>query len=194
MNLTDYKWSADSTTRKQLIDTVNWPNLQDYASKLHQGKVCSAEAPIGMGGRHFVRILTFEEGDRWLARFPIHSSDTSDAAMLREADCLRIIAERSTVPVPKVFAAVPWKAMFGAAFILMECLPGNVGTDIKNGLVPEQYKSTFFKQMANAQVRKLIQHISRYFMLTRSFLGTSIQYRVSAHRDTCPARKWDCSH
>jgi hypothetical protein len=198
MKLTDYKWSEDITTCentiKNIINAVNWPNLQEYASKLHRGEECTAEAPIGRGGRHFVRILTFEGGDRWLARFPIHSNDLNDTVMLREAGCLRIIAEHSTVPVPRVFAAVSQKAECGVAFMLMECLPGNVGMDVNDGLVPQQRKPKFFKQMANAQVSELNHHILWHSILTNSIVGANIQHRVSAHWDTCQARRWNYKH
>jgi aminoglycoside phosphotransferase (APT) family kinase protein len=194
MNITDYNWSTDTTTCENLIDAVNWLNLQEYASRLHQDEACNAEPPIGMGGRHFVRILTFKGGDRWLARFPIRSNDTDETVMLQEAGILRIVAEHSTVPVPIVFATVPRKAEFGVAFMLMDCLPGNVGVDVNDGIVPQKYKSRFFKQMANAQVRKLIQNVLRYFILTNSTLGTNVQYRVSAHRDTSQARRWNNKH
>lgn len=168
MDVTDYEWSKDTAACQILIEAVNWPNVQAYASTLNEGKSCNAEAPVGVGGRHFVRILTFEGGKRWLARFPKHSNDKTDATMLREIDCLRIVAERSNAPVPKVFAVVSRKPEYGAAFTLMECLPGNVGMDVNDAIVPEQHKAKFFKQMANAQVRKPNQQVRRTSMLTHS--------------------------
>jgi hypothetical protein len=194
MKLTDYEWSQGTAACQGSIDAVNWRNVQAYASKLHEEEPCNAEALIGIGGRHFVRILTFKRGERWLARFPIHSNDTNDSVMLREADCLRIIAERSTVPVPRVFAAVPREPEYGAAFILMECLPGNVGMDINHSLVPEQHKTAFFRQMANAQVKTPNQHVLPYSVLTHLFPGANIQYPISAHRNTYQTRRWDHKH
>lgn len=175
MEVTDYEWNRDTAACQSRIDAVNWQNMQAYASTLNEGKPCNAEAPIGMGGRHFVRILTFEGGERWLARFPIYSSDRTDAKMMREIDCLRIVAERSNAPVPKVFAVVSETPEYGAAFTLMECLPGNVGMDINDAIVPEQHKTKFFRQMVKAQVRK-----SKHLILPQSMLTSSFQVQFSS--------------
>jgi aminoglycoside phosphotransferase (APT) family kinase protein len=152
MDLTDYEWSKDTITCQGLVDTVNWRNVQAYASTLHKDEPCTVEAPVGLGGRHFVRILTFREGERWLARFAQETDDERDSRMLREADCLRIVAERSTIPIPRVFAVIPRSPEYGPVFMLMECLPGNVGVDY--GLaIPEQHRAKFFRRMANAHLR-----------------------------------------
>jgi hypothetical protein len=193
MDLTDHDWSTDTVACQLLTDTVNWRNVQAYASGLHEGEPCDVEAPVGVGGRHFVRILTFEGGERWLARFAQQSDDAHDSTMLREVDCLRMVAERSTIPVPKVFAVVSHSPEYGPAFMLMECLPGNVGTDVSFD-VPEQHKTTFFRQMANAQVRKPDQHKLSHFKLTCFLAGTNVEHYFPAHRNPSQACRWNHRH
>lgn len=186
----DYRWSRITPEYQDLMDTVKWQNVLAFASELHNGEVCSAEGPIGMGGRNFVRVLTFKGGERWLARFPLNQTGT-DSLMLREADCLRIVAEQSDVPVPKVFAAVSQNPEFGTAFMLMECLPGNVGVDMDHDQIPQQHKSRFFKQMADAHVRKPSAHAAISSMLTHSVSGKNIEYLVPTHRDTFQTKRWN---
>ena len=148
-----------------LLDTVHWDTLCKYASSLRNGQECSVENPIGMGGRHLVRILTFEDGVRWIARLRIprknheeeaalpESDRESDLLVEREVDCLTIVAERTSTPVPKVYGRIaPARSRIGATGILMECLWGNAALDICFDSIPRPFKPKFFYQMARAQV------------------------------------------
>lgn len=266
LDLTTYKWSKDTARCESLINAVNWQNVQAYASSLHENEPCTAEAPIGIGGRHFVRILTFEGGERWLARFlmpkydedgqngendldgeddldnekdsdhesgegdsgdekdqneeshagrakgsddesdtngendsddEVHPHDETDSAseselaMLREADCLRLVAERTTIPVPKIFAVVSRNPEYGPAFMLIECLPGNVGMDVNFDFIPEQFKASFFKQMANAHVRTPYHQVLTGIKLTHFVPGTNVQHHVPSYWNTSQTLGWD---
>ncbi|KAI9793098.1 MAG: hypothetical protein M1816_000996 [Peltula sp. TS41687] len=138
-----------------LLDSVNWEALCDFASKLNDGKKCTVLPPMGMGGRHMVRILKFEDGSRWIARLKLSTKDTTalgDEMMKSEVDCLTLVKDRTTMPVPRVFGSM-YKdyATIGAPVMLMECLPGNVGTDLNYRSIPAQYKSKFFEEMARCQ-------------------------------------------
>lgn len=169
-DLSEYKWTGNPSLAKttpwsdhcrRFLDSINWTDLGEYASKLRGGKKCQIEDLIGLGGRHIVRILTFTDGRRFVARLRIPSisdpegkeGDTEESLMLREADCLRLVGSQTSVPVPQILGVGRRDTGFGTGFILMDCLPGNVGMDINFNFIPKQFKGRFFEQMANAQVQ-----------------------------------------
>ncbi|KAL9053372.1 MAG: hypothetical protein Q9162_004813 [Coniocarpon cinnabarinum] len=173
--LSIFKWQALSAFEtssplylrgKKLLETVNWDTLRARASGIRNGQSCNIEGPYAIGGRNLVRILTFEDGVRWVARLRLPTAtsemetvspkgdEASDALVDREIACLRIVSERTAVPVPKVYGHIATgKAGIGAATIFMECLTGNVAMDICFDTIPTPFKSKFFQQMAYAQTQ-----------------------------------------
>ena len=84
------------------------------------------------------------------------NEDEQSGLLQREVDCLQLVKERTTVPVPTVFGHMAsTQNEIGAPFMLMECLPGNTGVDLNHGNargVPSKYKSSFYREMARLQV------------------------------------------
>ena len=84
------------------------------------------------------------------------SEDEQNGLLQREVDCLQLVKERITVPVPMVFGHMAsTQNEIGAPFMLIECLPGNTGGDLNHDNargVPSKYKSSFYKEMARLQV------------------------------------------
>lgn len=73
--------------------------------------------------------------------------------MEREIDCLQLVKDLTTVPVPRVLGYMTRDyTMIGAPVMLMNCLPGNVGVNLNFDFVPSQYKISFFEEMARIQV------------------------------------------
>ncbi|OBT85764.1 hypothetical protein VE02_05834 [Pseudogymnoascus sp. 03VT05] len=71
---------------------------------------------------------------------------------------MAIVRERTNIPVPQVFGyETNDNNSVGAAFILMEFLPGNVAMDANggykthNGEIPPEHKSNFYNEMAQVQ-------------------------------------------
>ena len=107
-----------------------------------------------------IRILRFRDDSRWVARLrmtAIEADDGDSVAELllrREVDCIQLVRERTTVPVPKIFGYMSSsRNEIGAPFMLMECLSGNVAMDLKFDSIPTRYKSSFYSDMARYQVR-----------------------------------------
>ncbi|KAK2765420.1 hypothetical protein FQN54_008268 [Arachnomyces sp. PD_36] len=158
-----FKWAGMSTFpetywrhghAQSFLKSVDWQALCASASGLHDGKECTLEPDIAMGLRHMVRILKFEDDSRWVARLriPLNKEDSDEAVMRSEVDCLRLVKERTTVPVPAVFAFIPRQdSNIGANVMLMECLMGNVGVDLNFDFIPTEYKSSFYEEMARIQ-------------------------------------------
>ena len=165
-----YKWAGLSTFSEGSIwynrahsffKKINWDALAHYASTLHNGEPCVVDPKIAMGGRHMIRILKFKDESRWVARLRMTVAETdddednvADLLLQREIDCIQLVRERTTVPVPKIFGYMSSSANdIGAPFMLMECLSGNVAMDLNFNFVPAPYKSSFYSDMARYQVR-----------------------------------------
>jgi aminoglycoside phosphotransferase (APT) family kinase protein len=72
---------------------------------------------------------------------------------------MQFIKEHSKLPVPRVFAyAVDENNSVGAAFILMELIPGCAamdaygGLEVHHGLIPREYRQTFYRSVAKCHV------------------------------------------
>ncbi len=142
-----YKWRGLSTfpegtswrhRPQSFVDNTNWEALCQYASELHDGADCTVDPQMAMGCNNLVRILVFEDGSRWIARLrlpSINSDETAEvksALLQREVDCLRLVKERTSVPVPAVLGHdTSAENAIGAPLMLIECLPGNVAMDMR---------------------------------------------------------------
>lgn len=106
-----------------------------------------------------VRLINFQGGAQWIARVRMSTpmdEDEGGRLLQREVDCIHLVKERTSVPVPTVFGYIASaKNNIGAPFMLMECLSGNVGVDLSGVEIPAQYKASFHGEMARFQVRKL---------------------------------------
>ena len=163
-----YKWDGLSSYNEdspygqwvhKTMDHINWDALCRYASKLQGEESCRVSPQFTMGGRHLVRRIDFQGGTRWIARVRITTPMNEDEGGLllqREVDCIQLVKERTSVPVPTVFGYVASaKNEIGAPFMLMECLSGNVGVDLSGVEIPTQHKASFHREMARFQVRRL---------------------------------------
>ncbi|KAF2816794.1 uncharacterized protein BDZ99DRAFT_504780 [Mytilinidion resinicola] len=118
------------------LEGTNWDALLEYASKLRDGTECKLLPDIGMGANNMVRVIEFNYGKRWAARVLYDE----------EVAFLNFIRESSNVPVPMTYAHETADTVgVHAPFILMECVEGNVGTDIRA-------KDAFFDSIADVHV------------------------------------------
>ncbi|KAI9748499.1 MAG: hypothetical protein M4579_007206 [Chaenotheca gracillima] len=158
-----YKWKGLDTFSKgsfwyiraqTMFESMDWEALREHGTRLNQGQHCTLLPDMAMGGRHMVRILSFDDGTRWVARLrlPSRHADKPDSYLLLrlEADCLRCVKERTVIPVPTVFDCSAGGEI-GAPLILMECLPGNVGMNLNFNFIPDRHKAPFFEEMAQIQ-------------------------------------------
>lgn len=142
---------------KSFYHSIQWDALCRHATKLRDGENCQLDPQFTMGGRHMIRIINFEGGSRLIARLRMPGEDEHGPKSLllqREIDCMELIRERTSVPLPKVFDFdVNVENEIGAPFMLIECLDGNCGSDVKEDRsVPEDHKAKFYAEMARIQV------------------------------------------
>ena len=91
------------------MDSIDWNSLCQYASELHGGVRSTVDPKFTMGGRHVVRIINFEGGERWIARLRMTTDmDDDEQCQLvqREVDCIQLVRERTSVPVPAVYGYI----------------------------------------------------------------------------------------
>ena len=199
-----YKWevfseaySEDNPYRhwvQSFFDNINWNALCQFASKLNEGKDCAFDPQWTIGGRHLIRIIQFYDGSRWIARLRMdtgQSEEEQSRLVQREVDCLQLVKERTTVPVPMICGYITsTQNEIGAPFMLMECLPGNTGVDLNGNEahgVPFKHKPSFYKEMARLQVSP-----SQYTAFVASFddsLGGNFIFNVSEDRGHCSIRR-----
>ena len=161
----NYKWEGlpsdieDGPYRQRIqgfLDRINWVALCHYASKLHNDEHCTINPRFTIGGRHIVRQIDFRRGTRWIARLRMTTpmnEDEGSRLLQREVDCISLVKERTSVPIPTIFGYIASaKNDIGAPFMLMECLSGNTGVDLSGVEIPAQYKSSFHGEMAKLQV------------------------------------------
>lgn len=129
------------------------------ASMLHgftTTKTVKSAPQYTMGGRHMVRRICFERGTKWIARVRITTTlneNEGSHLLQREVDCIQLVRERTSVPVPTIFGYnASAKNKIGAPFMLMECFSGNVGVDLSGVAIPAQCKAFFHQEMARFQV------------------------------------------
>ncbi|KGO54606.1 Aminoglycoside phosphotransferase [Penicillium expansum] len=83
-----------------------------------------------MGGLHLARILEFDDGTKWVARIQQHKLTSElEKRLLHEIHTLSILHEQTDVPVPEVYGYETNPDVIGRAFMIMEFIPGNTGTD-----------------------------------------------------------------
>ena len=199
-----YKWevlsevySEDSLYRHwvhSFFDSINWNALCQFASKLNDGKACAVDPQWTIGGRHLIRIVQFQDGSRWIARLRMDTSPSEEdqsRLVQSEVDCLHLVKERTTVPVPTVFGYITSpQNEIGAPFMLMECLFGNTGVDLNRNEahgIPFQHKPSFYEEMARLQVSP-----SQHPAFVASFddsLGGNFIFNFSEDRGHCSIRR-----
>ncbi|EJT76974.1 hypothetical protein GGTG_06888 [Gaeumannomyces tritici R3-111a-1] len=161
----------DDTAAVESLCPSYWGALKDRAIRarrsLYQG-CCSSKPPFSTctllpkynrGGVNLVRLVEFDDGERWVARIKLHGgTDQSNhnQQLVNEVDTLMYIRENTTIPVPQIFAFDP-KASIGFPFVFMEFILGNTamdafgGFDVHGGEIPEGYKPGFMRQVATVQ-------------------------------------------
>ncbi len=133
-----------------------WNQLCLSASKANRGLQCVPLDQVTSGLNNVVRLLEFSDQTRWAARIPIKTN----ASLETEMATMQFIRERSDLTVPRVFAyALDENNPVGAAYILMEVLPGIVamdalgGYEVHRGVIPVQHRPSFYRSVAACHVR-----------------------------------------
>ncbi|KAK4868590.1 hypothetical protein LT330_006792 [Penicillium expansum] len=141
------------------VPKINWTALQEFAINLKNNKIersttktCHIPPIYNMGGLHLARILEFDDGTKWVARIQQHKLTSElEKRLLHEIHTLSILHEQTDVPVPEVYGYETNPDVIGRAFMIMEFIPGNTGTDFTGPgsvHIPPQFKAKFYHEIA----------------------------------------------
>jgi len=159
-------WKNDIDTESSL-PPINWKALEKYAIRVKQERTnhdsevsCRLSSEYNIGGLHVVRRLDFHDGTTWLARLQLRKATAESLERLKQEVCtIEVIRERSTVPVPEIFAYEPTDSnTVGVAFMIMEFILADTAMDafggwpVHQGKIPPQFKEQFHVAMAGVQV------------------------------------------
>ena len=154
-----YKWQdhsyADGRYPKvePFLASIKWEALCLCASRSNGNEPCTLDTQIAMGGRNVVRILNFTNGARWMARIRLPPIDQEANRLVQgEVDCIKLVRELTSIPVPEIYAYSADTDLIGAPFILMESLQGNAAVDLNDHLIHPEHKSSFYRSLAEYQV------------------------------------------
>jgi len=166
-----YRWTYHDSLQEGPIRSraesfsasVDWSSLLQYAAEKRNGSSCQLLPDIGLGYNHMVRIIQFDDGVRWVARLQmpplgtsdvLENSDESEEAVGNyEYNTISLVRQKTSIPIPEVHAVEARRHCdVKAPFMLMDCLPGNVGMDL--GMkVPLEYKQKFLRSLAEIHVQ-----------------------------------------
>ncbi|GES58310.1 phosphotransferase enzyme family [Aspergillus terreus] len=165
-------------SRKRLVDSclerVSWDALCRYASSKNSGRPCTLLGMSTIGGVYLIRLLSF--GDmQWIARVQLEPSTPLSASLLRaEIDTMALVRAKTDIPIPHVFGYEFSDANeIGAAFILMEFLPGpsamdaDGGYETHHGQIPTTKKEEFYREVAGIQVQMASVRLPQIGSITR---------------------------
>ena len=117
---------------------------------------CSIDPSKFAVGRHNVVFeIAFSDSLQWIARvrlpeYDAGETDHIETSMLSEIATLRLIASRTTVPVPKIYHFdVDPSNDFGFRFILMQALPGRHPESGLARSVPKEHFNKLTGQLAD---------------------------------------------
>lgn len=156
-------------TIDRVLTTANFVHICALASqarlsndKVHNDKgsvlsfPCSIDPSKFAAGRHNVVFeIAFSDSSQWIARVRLPENDAGEnghieTSMLSEIATLRLVASRTTVPVPTIYHFdVDASNDFGFRYILMQALPGR---HFEHGLAmsaPKAHFDTLTDQLAD---------------------------------------------
>lgn len=145
---------------RECLERTDWDQLCLLASSLRQGVPCQVLPELKNGLHHLVRLLVFDDGTTWIARVRMNTATQDSALILQsEVDTMTLIRQRTSIPVPTVYAyEVNTRNPTCAAFILMQVVSGNVATDsdggyeVHQGQIPLHQRPPFYLAAAKIQV------------------------------------------
>ncbi|KAJ5251282.1 hypothetical protein N7489_001692 [Penicillium chrysogenum] len=151
-------WKTDIDNDKE-VPKINWTALQEFVINLRNSKSekpttrnCHIHEKYNLGGLHLARILEFDDGMKWIARIQLHKLTSElEKRLFHEISTLSILHEQTDVPVPEVYGYETNPDLIGRAFMIMQFIPGNTGTDFTGFCskdIPPQFQAKFYHEMA----------------------------------------------
>lgn len=103
------------------------------------------------GFNNVVLEIAFSDNMYWIARIPHQAlSDGDKTSLLSEISTMKMIRQRTTIPIPQVFDfETSADQPFGYPYVFMEYLGGRTLTNVLAVAIPAQHHAKVAKQLAN---------------------------------------------
>ncbi|KAH7304965.1 kinase-like domain-containing protein [Stachybotrys elegans] len=150
-----------SRDRDELLQSINDEDILNLASSYHNGDPCEFFRSSARGSSNVCFFVSFNSGDRWVVRVPMQPCLSFDAKVKidREVATMKILAERTTIPIPKVVAhSLSGRRRFGPPeYIILEYVEGTALTSESCGRMNHRLKLYLYQQLADmyAQLRRI---------------------------------------
>ena len=159
-------WGTDNIEKDRPLAFINWEALKQFAREARRqvddgNSLCTLSAEYNMGGLHIVRRIDFNDGRQWVACLQLEPPTRESCDRLRtELDTMAAVRSLSNIPIPQVFAHdcnIANSSGIGAAFMLMDFIPGNTamdsfgGWDVHKGEMPFHFKLQLYSSLADIQ-------------------------------------------
>jgi isoamyl acetate esterase len=149
-----------------IYNTANWEFLCSDAVKCHRRQsaapsrrqtssvTCEIQRDrFAFGAHHLVLEASFSDSTYWIVRirFPVAAAEESrvEMAMLSEVATMRLVQERTSIPVPTVFGYnAKQENPFGYQYMFMSVLPGRHLDNSFGTSVPQQHQAKVADQFA----------------------------------------------
>ncbi|KAK9773057.1 hypothetical protein AB5N19_05763 [Seiridium cardinale] len=183
-------WAPASPVNEYLA-RINWQELCSRASRLNQGHRCAALDLVNAGLNHVIRILEFQDSQhtRWVVSIPKDGpceTKKRNFGLRAEVDVMMLLNEKG-LSIPRIFDyELNADNPVGAAFILMEFLPGNVAMDAfggwesHRGLLPLEYRPKLYSGIATLQKKLASVRFSKIGIVVRDVHG---EYNIGPFPD-----------
>ncbi|KAJ5048784.1 hypothetical protein NUH16_007293 [Penicillium rubens] len=183
-------WKTDIDNDKE-VPKINWTALQEFVINLRNSKSekpttrnCHIHEKYNLGGLHLARILEFDDGMKWIARIQLHKLTSElEKRLFHEISTLSILHEQTDVPVPEVYGYETNPDLIGRAFMIMQFIPGNTGTDFtsfRSKDIPPQFQAKFYHEMARIHAAISTIRFPQIGMIAKRANGT---YEIEAIPD-----------
>lgn len=138
---------------EDIISTGNWTYLCSQAVKHYasaQAVTCVIDRTrFARGMENVVFEVAFSNSTYWVVRIRLSDVQEVETEMLSEIATIRLIQQRTSIPLPTIFAYNSDKENpFGFRYMLMNALPGKVLDDRLSRSIPEQHKIKVAGQLA----------------------------------------------
>ncbi|KAJ8108631.1 hypothetical protein OPT61_g8036 [Boeremia exigua] len=146
------------------------------------GIACKLSAACSEGGLHIVRRLEFSDGDTWIARVQkTPASSDSYKRLLHEVCTIRVIQQRSNIPVPRTVACCTAEDNpVGAAFTIQQYVHADTGMNVlgedfpKKLLMTPGWEERYYGAMARIQAEISSVHFPMIGCITETSDGYSV--------------------
>jgi hypothetical protein len=172
------------------------PQLLEWISTIHpQRLICQVEDRFFHGSYNLGQKVIFSDGTQWLVRFPLHghvSPECADEKVAIEVMVMRLIHEKTTIPVPEVkkWGVAADNPLALGPFIIMDFIEGVPLESLLNNPNAEQHFRLIREDISDDMIeiiyRQFANILLQLFQLEFECIGSLPTSETGLHPPICP--------